>query len=420
MASRLGTTLLNRFTLREELAMGGSGAVFLADIRGSMRQAVVKIAHAHLVHDEATRRHIARRFEHEAEALSTVRHPSLVRALAHGHTDDGAPFVVLRHVQGRSLQKILADGPLPTEMVPWLFQQLFEVTAALHEHGIIHRDITPANVIVQARDQRAVLLDLGIARLQGQTIGTIGSIGTPRFVAPEQIRGEPLAASDLFSIGALMWVALTGESHLVGDAQTPSGTLLARQLMAAGPPDAQRLPDLPRSLTRLLCRLLSPDPAVRPTARQAIDSWRQVSASWAPLARAPSPEQRMQAPGWMPSLVPSRPLALDAGEIARHRARPAAELDAAQHALVDLPPRLARLEQAVAARDLADVHRIAAALAELAVHHGAHRLAELADLLARIAGADVPGAMGPLLTCLHEAYTTELLHVLAAGDAEQA
>jgi serine/threonine protein kinase len=151
-------------------------------------------------------------FRAEAEIADAVRDPSLVRVLHHGECD-GAPYLLLQYVPGRTLREVLqADGPLPEPRLRPLGAELARALAALHAHGYVHGDVKPENVRLD-EDGRAVLLDLGFARRVVEHDGRAhgGDAGSLAYLAPERVRGEPAgAAADVFALGIVLYELATG------------------------------------------------------------------------------------------------------------------------------------------------------------------------------------------------------------------
>lgn len=245
------------------LGRGGMGVVDLAvDHRG--RQFALKRLSLHGTPEELAK--ARQRIHREAEVLLQLDHPAIVNL--HEAYDDGDDLVlVMDHLPGGNLaSRIATEGPMPSTQIRTMSDRLLDALAAAHRLGIIHRDIKPANVLFDA-DGRAYLVDFGAATHRDATPGLTATemvVGTPGFMSPEQARGETAtAASDVFSLGATLAFAASGEG--------PFGTADPRVLMlraAAGKIDKvpkTLSPDLRRRLEWMLER----DPARRPTAAQA-------------------------------------------------------------------------------------------------------------------------------------------------------
>ncbi|MBM4377041.1 MAG: serine/threonine protein kinase [Deltaproteobacteria bacterium] len=206
---RIGTTLLGKWTLEAVLGSGGMATVYRA--RHALgRVAAVKLMHGELADDPE----VGRRFAFEARAANRLAHPGAVAILDSEVSEDGLPFIVMELLEGVTLGGRVAAGPPlePAELLR-IVDDVLDVLVAAHAEGIIHRDVKPANVFLTS-DGRVKLLDFGIAKavsversiqtMPGSALGTLG------YMAPEQVRGQADAKSDLFSVGATMFRVLAG------------------------------------------------------------------------------------------------------------------------------------------------------------------------------------------------------------------
>ena len=207
-----------------------------------------------------------RRLHREAELVSRLDHPGIVRLL--DVEDDGTDLVlVMPFLPGGTLaDRVAATGPLPAAQVEYLPDALLDALAAAHRHGVIHRDIKPDNILFDASG-RPALADFGVATARDLTAGlTVAGmiVGTPTFMAPEQARGEPATtASDVFALGATMLFALTGAGPY-GDGDPHAVLWRAGQARVAPLPASAPLP-----LRRRLRAMLDRRPARRPSAAAA-------------------------------------------------------------------------------------------------------------------------------------------------------
>ena len=245
------------------LGRGGMGVVDLAEDDDGNEVALKRLSlHGTPAELERARQRIKR----EAEVLLKLDHPAIV-GLREVYDDGDDIVLVMDHLPGGNLGSRVHDhGPLPSAQVRVIGDRLLDALASAHRQGVVHRDIKPANVLFDA-DDNAYLVDFGAASHRDATPGLTATemvVGTPGFMSPEQARGEPAtAASDVFSLGATLAFALTG--------QGPFGTADPRVLMlraAAG--KVERLPkDVNPDLRRALEAMLAADPAKRPTAAAA-------------------------------------------------------------------------------------------------------------------------------------------------------
>lgn len=250
--------LAGRYALQRWLGGGGAGDVWLGYDEALDRPVAVKVLREASPEDQ-------RRFDREVRAQSPLAHPSIVRVFDAGHHDD-APFLVMAYVDGRSLAERLAHGPLPATHATRLGAALADALAHAHAHGVIHRDVKPSNVLVDA-DGRPQLTDFGIARLHdaSQVTTTGAFVGSPGYVAPEQVVGDPpTPAVDLYGLGLVLLEALTGRREYPGAGIDAAVARLHRlpQIPA----------DLPAPLAEVLPALLAREPLERPTAAEAAAS----------------------------------------------------------------------------------------------------------------------------------------------------
>ncbi|MEU7868070.1 protein kinase [Dactylosporangium sp. NPDC049140] len=194
---------MDRYRLIEPLGTGGMSVVWRAFDEILERPVAVKLLAPKLLDDPDSRR----RIQAEARAAALLSHPHIAQVHDFGHGPDGAPYVVMELVTGRSLEEA---GPLPLAAVLRLGAELAGALAAVHARGLVHRDVKPANVMLT--DDGSKLVDFGISAVAGDHSDKIGQIlGTPAYLAPERIRGLPTtAATDVYALGLLLYRALAG------------------------------------------------------------------------------------------------------------------------------------------------------------------------------------------------------------------
>jgi serine/threonine protein kinase len=208
---RVGTTLRRgKYTLDAVLGVGSMGAVYRATHRNGSEVAV-KVLHTELVGDDA----LHARFLREGYIVNQVNHPGLVRVLDDDVDDNGATFLVLELLEGRTLEdeRERLGGVVPPLRLLEIVRELLDVLVAVHARGIVHRDIKPENVFLTSKGPLK-LLDLGIARLGRSRLTVAGqTLGSPSYMSPEQASGQLElvdARSDLFGVGAILFTLLTG------------------------------------------------------------------------------------------------------------------------------------------------------------------------------------------------------------------
>ncbi|HEY5936863.1 MAG TPA: serine/threonine-protein kinase [Kofleriaceae bacterium] len=207
-----GAVLDGRYKVLEPVAEGAMGVVYRAERIKLGRIVAVKVLHDELPNELSSRK----RFEIEAMAMAKLEHPHCAAVLDVGiHRE--RPFVVMDFVSGRDLRELINEGPMPTERAAEIVRQVLSGLAHAHEHGIIHRDIKPANIVLSQKaglGDHVKILDFGLARLNADASGlTTGIVvGTPSYMAPEQIRGTAIdGRADLYACGVLMYELLTGK-----------------------------------------------------------------------------------------------------------------------------------------------------------------------------------------------------------------
>lgn len=279
--ARVGSSVAGgRWQLDSLLGVGGMAAVYAATHRNGKRVAL-KILHAEL----STNPDARERFLEEAYTANRVGHPNVVSILDDSVTEDGCSFLVMELLEGHTLDARVLNDQVGLKLgeVLRLADQILDVLAAAHVHGIVHRDIKPENVFL-CRDGSAKLLDFGIARAPEarRTLRTqIGStMGTPAFMAPEQARGrwEQIdGRTDLWSLGATLFFALTG--RLVHQGETLNEELL--QAMTKRAPALRTLrPELPEPVATIVDRALAFEKEQRwPDARAMQAELKAVAAA---------------------------------------------------------------------------------------------------------------------------------------------
>ena len=267
----LGKIVDGRYRVIEVIGRGGMGVVYRVEHLRMGKIAAMKVLHRDLAQDAD----VVQRFEREAAAISKLHHPHTVQVFDFGNTH-GNLYLIMELVRGLDLGRVVArDGPLPWARAAPLFVQICGALHEAHELGIVHRDLKPENVLVtrttRGRDY-AKVLDFGLAKLdpRGGAVDTTDRqaiVGTPYFMAPEQIRGDEVdARTDIYSLGALMFEVLTGE-HLYSSS-TAVGVLTKH---LTGDPDApsMRAPrmGIPPVVDHLCRKALARDPSERWPAR---------------------------------------------------------------------------------------------------------------------------------------------------------
>jgi Protein kinase domain len=261
--------VLGRYRPLRPLGSGGSGSVWLVRDERLARDVALKI-----VPREGK---AGSRAEREVEAATRLRHPRCLRALAL-ERDDRHVYVAYPYVAGSTLREHLRGAGLDDATAVEAAAQVLEALAHAHAKGIVHRDVKPANVILEHGDDVSVrLLDFGLAQMdQAETLTAVGDVpGTLGYIAPERLAGaEATGAADVWAVGVLLWEALAGRHPFW--AVSPLET--ARRVEAGARPLATVRPDLPRALCRTVDRMLLLAPGQRPRAKGAAAL---VRSAWA-------------------------------------------------------------------------------------------------------------------------------------------
>lgn len=278
------------------LARGGMGRVFEAEHVPSGRLVALKLPDAATTSDPTA----MRRFRAEGRLLDSLRHPNIVRVFEVGFEAD-CPFIVMELLRGETLRaKVERQGPLSLVEVVQLFTPICDAVAALHDAGMVHRDLKLCNVMVTERsgDQVPMILDFGISKdlVAGGTLGlqtqSGAFVGTPRYLSPEQTL-DPKAASphsDQYAVGIMLYECLTGQSPFAAEAPY---ALMHAILTAPVVPPSQLEPRVAPELDAIVLRAMDREPKARfPTLRALDRALReQVSA----LARTSRPPERAAA-----------------------------------------------------------------------------------------------------------------------------
>jgi serine/threonine protein kinase len=277
------TPLPNINGLREHdlirlLGEGGMGKVFLARNKRSGEMVVVKTMHEHLLGEAKTRQ----RFRQEIDLMRRFRHPNAVAFLHASPPQIEPPFLIMEYVRGITLDALMQQhGRLPPLRVGRLLAPLCLFLQPAHDHGLLHRDLTPANIMIAEPDtvrETIKVMDFGLARRIGFYIpsGQLDSAssaidgGTPDYICPEQILGRQVDhRGDLYSVGVLLYGLLTG--HVPFEHLTDPNQILNANVHLPPPPFAHwRIGDIPSTIERLVLSCLAKSPADRPDSAQTL------------------------------------------------------------------------------------------------------------------------------------------------------
>jgi eukaryotic-like serine/threonine-protein kinase len=251
--------LSGRYALEQHLGSGGAGAVWRAHDQLLGRTVAVKLLHVEVAQDPVA----ARRFRTEASMAAKLTHPNAVIVYDIGRDEDH-DYLVMEFVEGGTLADVLAEGPMTPGVVAGVGAQVGHALGAAHHRQLVHRDVKPANVLITTEGV-AKVADFGIAQALGATSSRLTLprqvMGTARYLAPEQLRGETVdARADVYALGVLLHEALTGE---VPFGEGTMAEVASRRLVADLPMVSDLRSDVPLALGEAIARATQRDPDAR-------------------------------------------------------------------------------------------------------------------------------------------------------------
>ncbi len=264
--SEIGTggLLAGRYEIRQQLGVGGMGVVYRAYDRELKELVAIKTLRPELVGDPT----LLERFKQEIRLARQISHPNVVRTHDLGVTN-GHYFITMEYVEGTPLDELIKrKGALPLPVTLTVGRQLCRALEVAHAQGVVHRDIKPQNLVVDAQGFLKVM-DFGIARLvegrqaaKGPGLTADGTIiGTPEYMAPEQLMGQPVdGRADLYAAGIVLFECATGSRMVTGDS---FGTILMKQVQEPPPDPRNIVPDLPAEFAALVLKALAKEPGGR-------------------------------------------------------------------------------------------------------------------------------------------------------------
>ena len=254
------TLRLGDYELLEEIARGGMGVVYRARQLSLNRIVAVKV----VLHGPFCSPDAVRRFQTEAEATATLRHPNIVSVYEVGEYD-GHHFLAMEYVEGRSLADLVREHPLPARRAAGYVKLIAQAVHHAHQRGVLHRDLKPSNVLLDAFDQPRVT-DFGLAKIldrEGEVTVPGQVLGSPNHMPPEQAAGnlsQTTAQSDIYSLGAILYQLVSGRPPFLGG--TLAEVLVQVQTVEPLPP-RQLNPGVPADLQSICLKCLRKDPARR-------------------------------------------------------------------------------------------------------------------------------------------------------------
>jgi eukaryotic-like serine/threonine-protein kinase len=272
----INTLFDGRYRIVRKLGSGGMANVYLAEDEDLGRRVAIKILNDRYANDDL----FIERFRREAKSAAALSHPNIVSVYDRGEAE-GTYYIAMEVIEGRSLKElIMTRGPLPIPQALAYTHEILEALRFAHRHGIIHRDIKPHNILI---GERLKVTDFGIARAGASQMTEAGSImGTAQYLSPEQARGAPVtAASDLYSVGIVLYEMLTGKVPFTGDSAIE---IAMKHLNEPPKPPSKIRPEVPEELDAVVLRALAKNPEDRyQTAEEFSEDLHRVEAGL-PLA----------------------------------------------------------------------------------------------------------------------------------------
>ena len=262
----IGRVFDTRYRILSRLGTGGMAAVYLAEDQELGRRVAIKI----LDDRHATDAGFLERFRREAQNAASLSHPNIVAIYDRGEAE-GSSYIAMEYLEGPTLKDLIVrEGPLPIPIAIDYARQILAAVGFAHRNGIVHRDIKPHNVLV-GEDGRCKVTDFGIARSGASEMTEVGSIvGTAQYLSPEQARGGPISpASDLYSVGVVLYEMLTGTVPFAGE--QPLEIAMKHLSGVPAAPSTHRR-GIPRELDSIVLRALAKTPAARYRSAEAFDA----------------------------------------------------------------------------------------------------------------------------------------------------
>jgi eukaryotic-like serine/threonine-protein kinase len=259
---------IGEFIIQERIGAGGMGVVYRAEHPLIGKRAAIKVMRAELVSPEQEQRLLV-----EARSVNAIRHPGVLDIFNFGTLPDGRPYVVMELLQGQSLADLMRER-MEVATAVWVLDQVLAALGAAHRAGVIHRDLKPANVFLMELPDASPLIklvDFGIAKVlqaqEGLTRADGSTLGTPDFMAPEQVRGGTVGpATDLYALGVMAFQMLTGARPFRGD----NVQVMFAHVEQIPPRVSSRVEGIPPELDALVFQLMEKEPAKRPASAEVV------------------------------------------------------------------------------------------------------------------------------------------------------
>jgi serine/threonine protein kinase len=305
----IGQRLAGRYELQDLAGTGGMSSVYRAKDAVLERTVAIKILHEHFSDDPE----YIERFRREARALAQLNHPNIVTVIDRGE-HEGRQFIVFEHVDGETLKSLIdREGPLPVDQALSLVHQIARGLAFAHEHGVVHRDVKPHNVLID-EDGVAKVTDFGVARSVDPADGlteTGALLGTSEYIAPEQANGQRVdERSDQYSLGTVLYELLAGEPPFSGDNFM---AVAMRHIQEPVPSVREARPDVSPRLDAIVARSMAKRPEDRFPTTEAMMAALEAERSHASAPGEPAVEsvrdedtESIELPGPVPLRAPGR------------------------------------------------------------------------------------------------------------------
>jgi beta-lactam-binding protein with PASTA domain/predicted Ser/Thr protein kinase len=261
----INTLFDGRYRIIRKLGAGGMANVYLAEDQELGRRVAIKILNDRHANDDQ----FVERFRREAKNAAGLSHPNIVSIYDRGEAE-GTYYIAMEYLDGRSLKELIVGrGPAPVHVAIDYTRKILDALRFAHRNGIVHRDIKPHNVIVDA-EGRVKVTDFGIARAGTSQMTEVGSIiGTAQYLSPEQAKGAPVdQTSDLYSVGIVLYELLTGKVPFTGDSPVE---IAMKHISAIPEPPSTIRPDIPEDLDLVVLRALAKTPEERYPSAEEMD-----------------------------------------------------------------------------------------------------------------------------------------------------
>jgi serine/threonine-protein kinase len=288
----------DRFQIQAHIAQGGMSDIYRAFDIVSRQEVVLKVPEKSMIGDPAQ----YERFQREMEVVTSLHHPAILRGLDSGQYNR-TPYLVTELVAGQSLRSLIeTSAPLPLDQVLPLVRKIADGMAYCHENGVVHRDLKPENILVTPEGQ-PVIMDFGLALTKGAHRVTYSNLsatmGTPDYMAPEQIEGQRGdARTDVYALGTILFEMLAGRPPFTGDSNM---AVMAQHMNSQAPRLDKLQPGVSPQVAAIVARCLQRGPEDRyPSMRALIDALdHPETVDLAVLDQTPAPSR---APGWLNSM----------------------------------------------------------------------------------------------------------------------